>query len=142
MAVASVEKDHSQSTLAADNYVLQAKDLYCERDDRLLFSGLDLTLGAGDFVQLVGPNGAGKTTLLRLLAGLNRDFSGQVRWCGRSIKHHYDEYAKQRLYLGHLSAVKKSADTTGKPGVVFQCLARCEERCLMASLRRSGLKRL
>lgn len=87
--------------------VLSAQGLCCERDDRILFQGLDLDVRSGDLIQLAGPNGAGKTTLLRLLAGLNRDFEGQVGWNGQSIYDDYYAYANQRLYIGHLSAIKK-----------------------------------
>jgi heme exporter protein A len=61
----------------------------------------------GDLIQLVGPNGAGKTTLLRLMAGLNQDFEGQVCWYGENIQSCFHDYARQRLYIGHLSAIKK-----------------------------------
>ena len=87
---------------------LEAQDLSCERDDRELFSGLSFTVNRGELLQLAGPNGAGKTTLLRLLAGLNRDYQGKVLWRGQSLLSVYPEYAAQRLYLGHLAAVKKS----------------------------------
>ena len=40
--------------------------------------GLDLTVGAGEFVALFGKNGAGKTTFLRILAGLSHPSSGTV----------------------------------------------------------------
>ena len=93
---------------ASYNIDLQTCQLYCERDDRVLFEGLDLQLNNGELLQLVGPNGAGKTSLLRLLAGLNRDFSGEVRWQGNHLADVYSEYAQQRLYMGHLSAVKKA----------------------------------
>lgn len=87
---------------------LQAQQLRCERDDRVLFEALDLSVANGDLVQLVGPNGAGKTTLLRLLAGLNRDFDGQLCWHDQDLYEQFSHYASQRLYQGHLAAVKKA----------------------------------
>lgn len=86
---------------------LSAHDVSCERDDRILFENLTLSVKKGDLIQLVGPNGAGKTTLLRLMAGLNQDFTGEVRWAGENIKSCFHDYARQRLYIGHLSAIKK-----------------------------------
>lgn len=86
---------------------LSADGVSCERDDRLLFDNLSLSVAKGDLIQLVGPNGAGKTTLLRLMAGLNQDFEGKVRWFGENIKTCFHDYARQRLYMGHLSAIKK-----------------------------------
>lgn len=48
------------------------------RGGRLLFEGLDLTLGAGEAVQVAGPNGSGKSSLIRLAAGLLETERGQV----------------------------------------------------------------
>jgi NitT/TauT family transport system ATP-binding protein len=40
--------------------------------------GLNLSVTPGEFCCIVGPSGCGKTTLLRILAGLERQTSGQV----------------------------------------------------------------
>ncbi|MFD4193715.1 ABC-F family ATP-binding cassette domain-containing protein [Amycolatopsis thermoflava] len=58
---------------------LQAKDLTAGHGHRTLFSGLDLVVAPGDVVGLVGVNGAGKSTLLRILAGVDKPESGEVR---------------------------------------------------------------
>jgi len=65
-------------TSEPEHCLLHARSLSCERDGRLLFAKLDLTIAAGDVVELRGPNGSGKTTLLRCLAGLTADFEGDV----------------------------------------------------------------
>ena len=41
-------------------------------------AGLTLQLAAGELVALVGPSGCGKTTFLNIVAGLDRDYVGQV----------------------------------------------------------------
>ena len=45
----------------------------------LALAGVSLELRAGEYVGVVGPNGGGKSTLLRLINGLLRTDSGNVR---------------------------------------------------------------
>lgn len=88
--------------------LLELCDLGCERDERLLFSGLNLRLNAGDVVQIGGPNGAGKTTLLRAIAGISEDHMGRVVYQGVPLPEAQWEFSRDRLYLGHLPGIKKS----------------------------------
>lgn len=54
-------------------------------DDVIALSGIDLTIGAGEFVSLIGPSGCGKSTLLRLIAGLNGADEGALYIDGEKI---------------------------------------------------------
>jgi NitT/TauT family transport system ATP-binding protein len=47
--------------------------------------GIDLEIGANEFVTLVGRSGCGKSTLLRLMAGLLRPTRGAVEIGGRPV---------------------------------------------------------
>jgi NitT/TauT family transport system ATP-binding protein len=50
-------------------------------------AGLSLQVAAGEFVALVGPSGCGKTTFLNIVAGLDRDFAGDVQLAPRPDGH-------------------------------------------------------
>jgi heme exporter protein A len=67
---------------------------------RVALAGVDLSIGAGEFVTLMGPNGAGKTTLLRILATLARPTSGTVRIAGLDPAR---DGTKVRQRIGFLS---------------------------------------
>jgi heme exporter protein A len=58
--------------------LLHGEGLALVRGGRLLFEGLDLSLGAGEALHLTGPNGSGKSSLIRLVAGLLRPDAGRI----------------------------------------------------------------
>jgi ribose transport system ATP-binding protein len=50
--------------------------------------GVDLAVDAGEIVALVGENGAGKSTLMKILAGVHRADSGEIRIDGAAVTIH------------------------------------------------------
>jgi ATP-binding cassette ChvD family protein len=64
--------------------------------DRLLIENLAFSLPAGGIVGIIGPNGAGKTTLFRMLAGMEKPDSGEIR-LGASVKLAYVDQSRQAL---------------------------------------------
>lgn len=86
--------------------LLQVVDLFCERDDRVLFDGLCFSVFPGEILQVEGQNGSGKTTLLRILSGLSQQYEGQILWRGEPMNKQVDTFRRQLLYFGHQAGVK------------------------------------
>jgi energy-dependent translational throttle protein EttA len=76
--------------------VIETKDLRKAYGDRLLIERLSFNLPAGGIVGIIGPNGAGKTTLFRMLAGMEKPDTGEVR-IGPSVKLAYVDQSRQSL---------------------------------------------
>lgn len=84
---------------------VEAIDISCIKQDRILFDGLSLSLTAGNLIYLTGPNGAGKTSLLRILTGLSVPDSGQVYFNGEPIHAVRQSYHQALVYVGHKSGL-------------------------------------
>ena len=85
---------------------LIGENLACRRGERLVFSGLDLRLGAGGALVFIGANGSGKSSLLRLLATLLTPASGHLSWDGAPVERDPATYRAALHYVGHLDATK------------------------------------
>lgn len=95
------------STRDTGNVLLQARQLFCERDERVLFSGLDLDLHTSQLTQIVGSNGSGKTSLLRILCGLNDSYEGEILWRGEPVTGQREYFLASLLYIGHRAGVNR-----------------------------------
>ena len=53
-------------------------DIHKEYGERVILDGISLSFYLGAKIGIVGPNGSGKSTLLKIMAGVDKDFHGEV----------------------------------------------------------------
>jgi heme exporter protein A len=117
-----------------------AADLYCERDERVLFSHLSFSISAGEVLQVQGANGSGKTTLLRILCGLNPEFSGELSWQGQAVQDIRPLFNSRMFYLGHSPAINKTL--TPLQNLRWYCASHgfSDNAAILAALAELGLE--
>lgn len=52
----------------------------------VVLDGVNLTIGADEYISIIGHSGCGKSTLLKIVAGLDRSTAGSVRLEGKEIR--------------------------------------------------------
>ncbi|MBL1243357.1 MAG: metal ABC transporter ATP-binding protein [Sulfurimonas sp.] len=57
-----------------------------------ILSNISLEIFNGEYIAIIGPNGGGKTTLIRMLLGLEKPSSGEVRLFGKKLKNFKEWY--------------------------------------------------
>ena len=113
---------------------------YYTPDREPLFKNLHFSLQKGEKAALVGNNGAGKSTLLRILAGIEKNYTGEVLVKGRLyyVPQHYGHFNRQTVaealgiatLLDALQAVENGATDQHYYDLLedqWDITARCEE---------------
>ncbi|HVG82290.1 MAG TPA: heme ABC exporter ATP-binding protein CcmA [Methylomirabilota bacterium] len=122
-----------------DEAHLAARGLACRRGERLVFSGLDFDLHAGELLVLRGPNGSGKSSLLRLVAGLVPRERGTFTWNGMPLAD-AEGWHVRIAYLGHADAAKP--ELTPREDLRFWLALRGTRGDVDLALERLGLTAL
>ena len=79
--------------------VLEIKNLSFGYKQPLL-KDINLDLREGEIVSIIGDNGAGKTTLLKLIGGIIKKYSGQIKYENNEIRQiHYKKYYQDLTML-------------------------------------------
>ena len=126
-------------TVDLSQVLLQAKEVSCERDHRLLFERVSFSLAAGQVLQIAGANGSGKTTLLRFIGGISKAYSGNILWQGRNISEVAAEYRSQFLYLGHAPGVSLNLSALENLRWYFSLNQHVDHKPLLYALHQVGL---
>jgi zinc transport system ATP-binding protein len=77
--------DSKKMNILCHDSIISMDQVSFHYEGRNVIDHLDLTILQRDFVGLIGSNGVGKTTLLKLIVGLLKPSSGEIRLFGQPI---------------------------------------------------------
>lgn len=80
--------NHAQS--GCHRQIVTIDDVFFSYENKTVIQNLSFSILERDFVGLIGANGAGKTTLLKMIVGLLKPTSGEIRLFGQSLKEFRD----------------------------------------------------
>ncbi len=86
--------------------------------ERVALAGISVTVPDGATLALLGSNGAGKTTLLRVLAGLLRPHSGEVRVLGAELPGERWRLPARVGYVAHEPLLYR--ELSGRENLAYQ----------------------
>jgi sulfate-transporting ATPase len=78
------------------NEVIEFNNISKAYGDRLLIDNLSLKIPPGAIVGIIGPNGAGKSTLFRMLTGIEKPDSGEIK-IGPTVKISHVDQSRDAL---------------------------------------------
>ncbi|MEN2999819.1 MAG: ABC transporter ATP-binding protein [Acidilobaceae archaeon] len=81
-------------------YAVEARDVRKRIGKKEVLRGFSIRVERGSIHVLAGPNGAGKTTAIRVIMGLVRRDSGELRVLGRDPEA--EEWGEAKLRVGYL----------------------------------------
>lgn len=129
--------------------VLQVTGLCASYGRVSVVAGVDLAIARGESVALVGESGSGKTTIARSIAGVHREFTGDVILNGtevaRDVRRRSDEQRRLIQYVfqnpyGSLSPRRSIRQSLQQPLRVLEVVpAKDRERRAIGALDRVGL---
>lgn len=77
--------------------MIEINDLYKNFGKINALSGINVSFKQGDITAIVGPNGSGKTTLIKIILGLVKQTSGEIKFKGKTISN--CSYRKEIGYM-------------------------------------------
>ena len=90
---------------AANDIVLEVKDLTREFDGVKALDAFNFTLKRGEVLGMLGANGAGKTTAMNMLLGLTTPTSGTIKVFGKDLRTHRVEVLRRMNFSSAYTAL-------------------------------------
>jgi iron complex transport system ATP-binding protein len=144
---AAHDEDRSTPASGEGDEVLRGEHLTLTYDERVVSSGLDISIAPGSFTVIIGPNACGKSTLLRGLARLLKPTVGTVLLDGRDISSLPSKEVARRLGLLPQSSLAPDgisvADLVARGRYPHQRLLRqwsdADEAAVVQAMERTGI---
>ncbi|MDQ7045431.1 MAG: metal ABC transporter ATP-binding protein [Sulfurimonas sp.] len=70
--------------------IFDVKNLNFKVRGQSILSHISLEIFSAEYIAIIGPNGGGKTTLIRMLLGLDKPSSGEIRLFGKKLQNFKD----------------------------------------------------
>ncbi|GEL08802.1 metal ABC transporter ATP-binding protein [Salisediminibacterium halotolerans] len=99
------------------SFAVEVTNVSFAYDQQNVLEDIQMNISKGSFLGLVGPNGSGKSTLIKLMLGLLKPDSGEIKLFGTDIKH-FEQWNK----IGFVSQ-KANSFNSGFPATVFEVVS-------------------
>jgi len=126
--------------------VIYLKDVFFSYDNQVALENVNLYIREGTFFSIVGPNGGGKTTLVKLMLGILKPDSGEIRILGaapQASRRHIGYVAQHThfdpLFPINVMDVVLMGRLAGRWGGPF---SRADRRQALGTLDEMGLEEL
>jgi len=107
--------------LDRDNILVQGRSLTFAYEGAPVVKDVDITLRRGEIVTLVGPNGAGKSSLAKLLVGILKAKSGELRHARNCVIGYVPQHLRLDstlpITVDRFVALGNSARDRGRPAL-------------------------
>lgn len=88
--------------------IIEINNLKMNYGKKEVLKGLDLDIYKGNIIGYIGSNGAGKSTTIKILLGLIKGYSGEVKIFGKNIEDESNDYSKKIGYVPEVAKVYES----------------------------------
>ena len=90
-----------------NNSVLELIDLKKSFGQKEVLKGINLKVNKGSIIGYIGPNGAGKSTTVKLILGLLKGYTGEIKIFGQEISKSDESYKKRIGYVPEVPEIRR-----------------------------------
>ena len=137
--------------------IIDIKDLTFAYDKDIILDKVNLEVKEKDFLAIIGPNGGGKSTLLKLILGVNKLQSGELKVLNENpslnlanigyvpqntnINTNFPIKVIDVVLMGHIKDEKKSKDEKWWQKLIRIGYPKSEIACAMGALTQVGMEK-